>query len=235
MSQQKRNWFARHKVLTGVGAVVAVVAIGGAVGAGGGSDDKSPSSAAAKEAPRKAGQSPEAEKTKEKEKKEKGLGDGSFQVGSDIKPGTYVSTGNKDGCYWERAKDASGSTDAILANDNVTGTSYVTVLAGDKIFKSSDCQDWHLVDPKAAAKGAPKTTLKGDGGMFKVGTDIAPGTYKSTGNKDDQCYWERAKDASHSTDAIAANENVTGTAIVKVGAGDAYFKSSGCQDWVKTG
>lgn len=233
MSQHKRNWFARHKVLTGVGAVVAVIAIGGAVGAGGGSDDKSPTSAAGQEAPKKAAktggsQQPEA-------KKEKGLGDGSFQVGSDIKPGTYVSSGNKDGCYWERAKDASGSTDAILANDNVTGTSYVTVLAGDKIFKSSDCQDWHLVDPKAPAKGTPKTTLKGNGGMFKVGTDIAPGTYKSTGNKDDQCYWERAKDASHSTEAIAANENVTGTAIVKVGAGDAYFKSSGCQDWVKTG
>lgn len=233
MSQQKRNWFARHKVLTGVGAVVAVIAVGGAVGAGGGADDKSPTSAATQGAPKKAekkggSQQPEA-------KKEKGLGDGSFQVGSDIKPGTYVSSGNKDGCYWERAKDASGSTDAILANDNVTGASYVTVLASDKIFKSSDCQDWHLVDPKAAAKGTPKTTLKGNGGMFKVGTDIAPGTYKSTGNKDDQCYWERAKDASHSTEAIAANENVTGTAIVKVGAGDAYFKSSGCQDWVKTG
>lgn len=41
--------------------------------------------------------------------------------------------------------------------------------------------------------------------------------------------------ASHSTEAIAANENVTGTAIVRIGAGDAYFKSSGCQDWVKTG
>ncbi|OAR26136.1 hypothetical protein A8W25_11800 [Streptomyces sp. ERV7] len=235
MSQRKHNWFARHKVLTGVGAVALVVAVGGAVGAGGGSDDKSPTAAATKETPEKTEKAGGTGETpKDGKKKEKGLGDGSFQVGSDIRPGTYVSTGNKDGCYWERAKDASGSTDAILANDNVTGASYVTVLASDKIFKSSDCQDWHLVDPKAA-KGAPKATLKGNGGMFKVGADIAPGTYKSTGNKDDQCYWERAKDASHSTEAIAANENVTGTAIVKVGAGDAYFKSSGCQDWVKTG
>ncbi|MEU1078436.1 MULTISPECIES: hypothetical protein [unclassified Streptomyces] len=236
MSQHQRNWFARHKVLTGVGAVVAVVAVGGAVGAGGGSDGKAPATAASRQAPGKTDGSPAGGKKQEAGgKKEKGLGDGTFQVGPDIRPGTYVSTGNKDGCYWERSKDASGSTDAILANDNVTGASYVTVAASDKIFKSSDCADWHLLDPKAPAKGAPRTTLKGDGGMFKVGTDVAPGTYKSAGNKDDQCYWERAKDASHSTEAVLANENVSGTAIVRIGAGDAYFKSSGCQDWVKTG
>ncbi|MFD9795348.1 hypothetical protein ACFWXK_30855 [Streptomyces sp. NPDC059070] len=237
MSQQKqRNWFARHKVLTGVGAIVAVIAVGGAVGAGGGSDDTSPSASATRETGT-AGQGGQQKKEepKKKEKEEaKGLdGSGSYQVGADIEPGTYVSSGNKDGCYWERAKDASGSTDAILANDNVTGASYVTVSASDKVFKSSDCQDWHRVGPKAA--GAPRTTLKGGGGMFKVGTDIAPGTYKSTGNKDDACYWERAKDASHSTDAILANDNVSGTAVVRIGAGDAYFKSTGCQDWVKTG
>ncbi|MGP9020404.1 hypothetical protein ACT1U9_18630 [Streptomyces sp. BR1] len=230
MSQQKqRNWFARHKVLTGVGAVVAVIAIGGAVGSGGGSDDKSSTSATTQDAAKKADTPKKAEA-----KKPKGIGgDGSYQVGSDIKPGTYASSGNKDGCYWERAKDASGSTDAIIANDNVTGTSYVTVAAGDKIFKTSGCKDWQLVDPKAT--GTPKTTLKGAGGMFKVGVDIAPGTYKSTGNTDDKCYWERAKDASHGMDSIVANDNVTGTAIVTIDAGDAYFKSNGCQDWVKTG
>src|SRR5690349_19818471 len=95
MSQHKRNWFARHKVLTGLGAVVAVIAVGGAVGAGGGSDDKSPTSAAGQEAPKKAERTGGSRQPETK--KEKGLGNGSFQVGSDIKPGTYVSSGNKDG------------------------------------------------------------------------------------------------------------------------------------------
>lgn len=242
MSQQKqRNWFARHKVLTGVGAVVAVIAIGGAVG-GGGSDGKS-TSAATQDAAKKQDASGNTDKKADTGKadkagKPKGLdGDGSYQVGSDIKPGTYVSSGNSDGgCYWERAKDASGGADAIIANDNVMGASYVTVAAGDKIFKTSGCKEWQLVDPKATGTtGTPKSTLKGAGGMFKVGVDIAPGTYKSTGNTDDKCYWERAKDASHGMDSIAANDNVTGTAIVTIDAGDAYFKSNGCQDWVKTG
>ncbi|QIJ63146.1 hypothetical protein [Streptomyces sp. JB150] len=161
-------------------------------------------------------------------------GDGDFQVGPDIKPGTYRTTGNTDEmCYWERAKDASGEMDSLLANDNVSGTSYVTIPAGDKIFRTSDCNDWEAVDP-GAGDGSPATEMAGNGGMFKVGADIAPGTYKSTGNKDDLCYWERAKDAEHSLDSIIANNNVSGTAVVTISASDAYFKTSGCQDWKKT-
>lgn len=91
-----------------------------------------------------------------------------------MKPGTYRTTGNTDDmCYWERAKDAKGEMDSLLANDNVSGTSYVTIKATDKLFKSSGCADWEAVDPKA--KGKPASSMDGDGGMFRVGTDIAPG------------------------------------------------------------
>ena len=161
-------------------------------------------------------------------------GDGDFQVGSDVKPGTYRTTGNSDGmCYWERAKDAKGEMDSILANDNVSGTSYVTIKATDKLFKSSGCKDWKAVDPKA--KGTAVSRMAGDGGMFRVGTDIAPGTYRSTGNTDDSCYWERAKDADHGLKSILANNNVTGTAVVTISASDGYFKTTGCKDWKKAG
>ena len=161
-------------------------------------------------------------------------GDGDFQVGSDVKPGTYRTSGNTDDmCYWERAKDASGEIDSLLANDNVSGTSYVTILATDKLFKSSGCKDWEAVDLKA--KGTPAAKMAGNGGMFRVGADIAPGTYKSTGNADDLCYWERSKDASHSVDSIVANNNVNGTAVATISASDGYFKTTGCKDWVKTG
>ncbi|MGW7817019.1 hypothetical protein ACWGLF_02595 [Streptomyces puniciscabiei] len=168
----------------------------------------------------------------EKKKKAAIAGDGEYQVGSDVKPGTYRTTGNTDDmCYWERAKDAKGETGSLLANDNVTGTSYVTVKPTDKIFKSSGCKDWEAVDPKA--KGTPASSMDGDGGMYKVGTDIAPGTYKSTGNTDDSCYWERTKDAEHGLNSIIANNNVTGTAVVTISPGDAYFKTSGCGAWKK--
>jgi hypothetical protein len=224
-----------------LGAVVGVVVIGvvsansGSEGNDGGSGGSGKgSSASAKRETGGGKDAGQAEEAAEKsEKKAAFSGDGDFQVGSDIKPGTYRTTGNSDGmCYWERAKDASGETDSVLANDNVTGTSYVTVKATDKVFKTSDCEDWEAVDLKA--KGSPATKMAGDGGMFRVGADIAPGTYKSTGNTDDSCYWEREKDAEHSMDSIVANDNVNGTAVVTISASDVYFKTSGCQDWKKT-
>lgn len=168
------------------------------------------------------------------EKKAAFAGDGDFRVGSDIKPGTYRTAGNSDGmCYWERARDAKGEMDSIIANDNVSGTSYVTVKATDRLFKSHGCKDWEAVDAKA--KGTPATRMKGDGGMFRVGADIKPGTYRSTGNGDGTCYWERAKDAGHTLGSIIANNNVTGTAVVTISSSDGYFKTTGCQDWKKTG
>ncbi|WP_406330596.1 hypothetical protein [Streptomyces sp. NBC_00203] len=221
-----------------LGAVVGVVVIGvvsANAGSDSGSGDKGKDTSAS--ADRESGKKTDAKTGAKADKAEKKVafkGDGDFQVGSDIKPGTYRTTGNTDDmCYWERAKDASGEVDSLLANDNVSGTSYVTIKASDKLFKSSGCKDWEAVDAKAS--GSPASQIKGNGGMYRVGADIAPGTYKSTGNADDSCYWERDKDATHSMDSIVANNNVTGTAVVTISAGDGYFKTTGCGDWKKTG
>ncbi|MES5822001.1 hypothetical protein [Streptomyces sp. RG80] len=226
-----------------LGAVVGIVVIG-AVSANAGNDssdstssDKGSSASGQAKSGGSSGSSGSSKKGSAEAAEEKKVafeGDGDFQVGSDIKPGTYRTTGNEDGmCYWERAKDSSGEMDSLLANDNVTGTSYVTVKASDKLFKSSDCNDWEAVDTKA--KGSPAAKMSGDGGMFRVGADIAPGTYRSTGNEDDMCYWERTKDAEHGLESIIANDNVTGSAVVTISASDTYFKTSGCTDWKKTG
>ncbi|MFI1357230.1 hypothetical protein ACH4TV_27140 [Streptomyces sp. NPDC020898] len=224
-----------------LGAVVGVVVIGVVSANSGAGDGGSGGSSSGKGSSASAGQKPGGQSgaagTGSAEVADKVVaieGDGDFQVGGDIKPGTYRTSGNTDGmCYWERAKDASGEIDSLLANDNVSGTSYVTLLATDKLFKSSGCKDWEAVDLKA--KGTPAAKMAGNGGMFRVGADIAPGTYRSAGNTDDLCYWERAKDASHSVDSIVANNNVNGTAVATISASDGYFKTTGCKDWVKTG
>jgi hypothetical protein len=228
------------KVKVGLGAVVGIVVIG-AVSANAGNDGdgtsggngKDTSSSATRHQSGKKADTKKSDKADKAEKKVAFKGDGDFQVGSDIKPGTYRTTGNTDGmCYWARAKDASGELDSLLANDNVSGTSYVTVKAGDKLFKSTDCEDWEAVGAKAS--GSPATRMTGDGGMYRVGADIVPGTYRSTGNADDSCYWERDKDATHSLNSIVANNNVNGTAVVTISATDGYFKTTGCGDWKKT-
>ncbi|MFJ3893154.1 hypothetical protein [Streptomyces sp. NPDC090083] len=168
-------------------------------------------------------------------------GDGDFRVGRDIEPGTYRSRGNTDGlCHWARAENASGDTDSPRADDHVRGTGYVTVEATDRVFTSSGCKAWEAVDakaqgsPAAPATPATPTRMSGDGGMYKVGVDIAPGTYTSTGNTDDGCHWERARDAEHGPHSVLAAADVTGTAVVTISTRDAYFTTAGCQDWTKT-
>ncbi|WP_432135489.1 MULTISPECIES: hypothetical protein [unclassified Streptomyces] len=231
------------KTKIAVGAVVGAVVIG-VVSATAGDDGDGSKDSAGKGTTSSAAPTPGKKKDADGDGKSAGQdktgtalsGDGDYEVGMDIKPGTYRSTGNTDDlCYWERAKDSSGEADSILANDNVTGTSYVTIKPTDKLFKTSDCSDWEAVDPKVKGTGNPATKMAGEGGMFKVGVDIAPGTYKSTGNSDDSCYWERSKDAEYGDESIIANDNVNGSAVVTLSASDGYFTTSGCQDWVKTG
>ena len=58
--------------------------------------------------------------------------DGTYKVGTDIPAGTYKLTCTSNyGGYWARLSDASGEMGAIIANDNFSTTTYVTVLSGE--------------------------------------------------------------------------------------------------------
>ncbi|MCQ9131578.1 hypothetical protein KMS84_12305 [Streptomyces sp. IBSBF 2807] len=73
-------------------------------------------------------------------------GEGEYLVGEDIKPGTYRTAGPEDelGCYWERAKDASGEFGSIISNNNLQGPGRVTLGKGE-YFKTNRCQEWKRV------------------------------------------------------------------------------------------
>jgi hypothetical protein len=59
------------------------------------------------------------------------LGDGQYLVGRDIAAGEYKLIATGEGAYWSRGKDARGTLNSILANDNFDGQAYVTVRAGE--------------------------------------------------------------------------------------------------------
>ncbi|GAA1157988.1 hypothetical protein [Nesterenkonia sandarakina] len=67
-------------------------------------------------------------------------GSGVYMVGEDIQPGTYRSEGDR--CYWARLSGFSGTLGDILANDNVSGSAYVTIAPTDMAFETSRCGDW---------------------------------------------------------------------------------------------
>ncbi|MER8015487.1 hypothetical protein ACIQ7S_22815 [Streptomyces griseoluteus] len=85
-----------------------------------------------------------------------------------------------------------------------------------------------------AGSDATGEVLSGDGD-FRVGADIAPGTYRSTGNSRGSCRWERARDAGHGLRSVIAGGHTAGTAVVTIRPTDARFRSAGCGGWKRTG
>jgi hypothetical protein len=103
----------------------------------------------------------------------------------------------------------------------------VTVEKTDGGFSSEDCGDWtdDLKTPSTQSR-----TAFGDG-MFIVGTDIAPGTYRV--DAENNCYWERMRNFEGALNAIIANDNSKGSTIVDIQPSDAGFQSSNCGEWKK--
>jgi hypothetical protein len=71
------------------------------------------------------------------------FGPGTYQVGSDIPPGNYRSTGpdgsNAVGCYYARLKHNDGAAGDIIANNISKGQSLLTIKASDGYVSISGC------------------------------------------------------------------------------------------------
>lgn len=68
-------------------------------------------------------------------------GAGTYLVGVDVAPGTYVSRGGSS-CYWARLRAFTGGLDGIIANDNHRGRAIVTISRSDRAFRSDGCGTW---------------------------------------------------------------------------------------------
>ncbi|MGY1653397.1 hypothetical protein [Geodermatophilus sp. SYSU D01119] len=156
-----------------------------------------------------------------------GFSDGTYLVGTDVQPGLYRSTGAA-GCYWERLDDVTGDFDAILANDNPSGQTYVEILPTDVAFMTEDCGRWM---PTTA--GGPDVSGGFGDGTYLIGSDIQPGTYSSTGSSD--CYWERLDGLTGDFGAILANDNPQGQTYVQILPTDVAFSTDDCGTWHRVG
>ena len=150
--------------------------------------------------------------------------DGSFVVGTDLSPGTYRTRKGGRGCYWARLAGFSGELGEVLANDNETGPVIITIGKSDKGFESKRCGLW-VTDFSAITDG-PSAPF-GDG-MYIVGTDIAPGTWRSDAPQG--CYWARLRGFSGQMGDLIAN----GNGIVTIAPSDKGFRSKRCGTWSKS-
>lgn len=65
--------------------------------------------------------------------------DGVYEVGVDIQPGKWKTSGEGQSCYWETTSKGGD----IMDNDNVSGPTVVVIPASAFSFTSKDCGTWH--------------------------------------------------------------------------------------------
>jgi hypothetical protein len=91
-----------------------------------------------------------------------------------------------------------------------------------------------LPAPAAAPALPPGLATTFGEGKFVVGTDIAPGIYRTTGPSGRlDCYWERLKRTSGTTDSIIANNLGRGPVTVTIDGNDGAFQTRWCSTWTK--
>jgi hypothetical protein len=91
-----------------------------------------------------------------------------------------------------------------------------------------------LPAPAAPPARPPSLATTFNEGKFVIGTDIAPGTYRTTGPSGHlDCYWERLKKTSGGTDSIIANNLGRGPATVTINNSDGAFQTRWCNTWTK--
>jgi hypothetical protein len=86
------------------------------------------------------------------------------------------------------------------------------------------------VAPKPTVPPGPPTSIDADG-VYVVGSDIARGTWHTTGGS--QCYYARL--GSTDTEDILDNNNISGPATVTIGSSTKAFEISGGCTWSKLG
>ncbi|MDQ1544331.1 MAG: hypothetical protein QOK08_1969, partial [Actinomycetota bacterium] len=133
------------------------------------------------------------------------------------------------------ASSSGGNNTAALAKLKANNSSLQDKVNSYKAQQSEFDAEKATVDAEkaqqdAAAAVQAANTIPGDG-VYIVGTDIKPGTYRSQDNSG--CYWERDRDANGDLGSIIANGNVNGQAVINIKSTDKIFTTNGCSDWTK--
>lgn len=145
---------------------------------------------------------------------------GMYKVGEDIPAGEYFVV--PEGlAYFQVSKDSTGSFESIIANDNFSGTRYITVSDGQYL----EIRSSKMISADKAPVQEP-TNGKYPEGMYKIGKEIPAGEYKVVSDGG-LAYFEVAKDSRGSFESIISNDNFEGEKYLTVKDGN-YLKLNGC-------
>ena len=168
-------------------------------------------------------------------------GDGFYLVGIEVAPGRYRAT-TPASCMFERRSGFSGvhSTARRYSDEGwLAGTNDSTIPHGslgivdieptDVGFISEGCGWTADLTPRLV----PGSTFSN--GTYLVGSEIAPGRYRTSG-KTGGCWWKRmSKFGGHfgpDSGAIVSTVGQGWTTLVDIAPTDAGFHSWGCGTWI---
>lgn len=212
--KDQRNFFKKHKILTGI----LVLFILGSLGSGAG-NETTPTKEVSNNVSAEASNEQSKEEVEDTTFK---LGPGSYKVGTDLKEGLYLAISEGGFSYLEVAKDSTGEFDSIISNDNFSTNRYIYLSDGQYL----KLQRAQLVKPEENQLDMDNASNLKDG-MYKVGLDIDAGEYKvkATGGSG---YVEVCKDATGTFNSIVSNDNFEGEKYITVKEGQ-YLKLSGAE------
>jgi hypothetical protein len=153
------------------------------------------------------------------------FGDGTWLVGSEVRPGTYRATAETS-CDWWRLGDPVDGIETILGSAMGSGPRLLTIGRRDTAIRSSGCGRW----TSDLSRVTEDRTAFGDG-TFLVGDDVAAGSYVSAGAG--TCTWARLSGFGGTPEELVASVVATGPQEVVIRASDAGFASAGCGGWTR--
>ena len=167
------------------------------------------------------------------------FGAGTHLVGPEVAPGRYRASSPTEACQWWRISGFSGEyfdNGDVRWLEDITDSGYVEegaaiaeIAPGDAAFVSYGCGEWTTDFTPRVRPGQPF-----GGGTFLVGSEIAPGRYRTAPQTDRTCHWRRLSGFSGFRSSHLGYQRVesgSGHAIVDIAPSDVGFSSRGCGIW----
>jgi hypothetical protein len=117
---------------------------------------------------------------------------------------------------------------SVVAAAVVAVGSVTVILPGSSGVREARAATFEIAIPSLSSTQRVAHARFSDG-TYRVGKDIASGTYRARGG--DGCYWARLRSFSGDLHAIIANELPIGPALVTIGSKDKGFETHSCGTW----
>ncbi len=156
------------------------------------------------------------------------FGDGSYLVGIDISPGTYVADAGVGICDWFRTAPFGDTSPDNSGGYVSKGHQIATILPSDSGFYSKGCGTWQPIDQVNGTSEPPSTI---GGGTFAVGSDVKPGVYFADASEDRICRWFTLSGFAGRPADVMGSGNGVKRGIVELNSQNTGFRSVDCGEW----